>query len=161
MKKEMIVEFLRNSGFDEACAQDAYTRLAKSPQLLADFEAFVHTGAFPVVSIEGRNGRAECSVNGHTASELAGYGLSPIGAFLMLADISADPRSGEQMLSDLRTRGLEVPILDSQRRIVGFKIVSFERGPVRKETINRFCTNCGRNLPSGAKFCFYCGTKQL
>ena len=138
--KEKLVSDHR---FTKGHAQDAAKRLHRDPQIFMDFVQFKKTGKLPVLSIQGEGAMTEYTVNGHKVSELVHhYELSPVGAFLMLSEISADPEGGESYLRQILERGHEKPIYGEDGKIVRIEM----RKVLPKEP-----------LPEGTPLCPTCG----
>ena len=80
-------------------------------------------------------------MGGHTASELMmNYGLSPVGAYLMLSELSADPQKGEGYLRDIREHGHETPTYDDKGRLTKIRFTTVSAGPPQGTLT---CPRCG------------------
>ena len=87
-------------GFNTEHAEDTYERLARDPNVLTDFVHYLSTGEYT-------NKDGQDSVLGHTQELVSKYGLEPIGAYLMLSELSVDPIKAEGYLKQIRTEGNE------------------------------------------------------
>jgi hypothetical protein len=127
-----VAEQLRKRfGFTQEHAEDAITRLSRDPQVFNEFVAHLRTGK-----------AAERSISGHTASELmSGYGLSPVGAYLMLSELSANPEKGEAYLTDIREHGHEAPTYDDKGRLTKIRFTTVSPGPAQGLPQ---CPQCGK-----------------
>ena len=114
--KEQLVSEYR---FTRAHAHDAAKRLHRDPQVFMDYVKFERTRKLPVLSIQSGGAMTEYTVNGHKVSELVyHYELSPVGAFLMLSEISADPEKGESYLRQILEHGHETPVFDDEGKLL-------------------------------------------
>ena len=105
-------------GFTQEHAEDAIQRLSRDPRVFNEFVAYLRTGKAP-----------ERSISGHTAAELmSGYGLSPVGAYLMLSELSADPQKGEAYLRDIMEHGHETPTYDEKGRVKKIRFTTVKAG---------------------------------
>ena len=95
----VIKQLTTRIGFNTEHAEDAYERLSRDPSVLTDFVHYLSTGEYT-------NKDGQDSVLGHTPQELVSkYGLEPIGAYLMLSELSVDPIKAEGYLNQIRTEG--------------------------------------------------------
>ena len=139
--KEKLVSDHR---FTRAHAQDAAKRLHRDPQIFMDFVQFKKTGKLPVLSIQSGGAMTEYTVNGHKVSELVyHYELNPVGAFLMLSEISADPEKGESYLRQILEHGHEKPVFDKEGKLLRIEM----RKVLPKEPLQEgtpLCPKCGK-----------------
>ncbi len=131
--------------FTKGHAQDAAKRLYRDLQVFMDFVEFKKKGKLPVRSIQKGGAMTEYSVNGHTVSDLIyNYELSPVGAFLMLSEISADTEKGESYLRQILEHGHEKPVFDKEGKLLRIemrKVIPKEK-PLDEST--PLCSNCGK-----------------
>jgi len=79
-------------GFTEEHAEDALQRLAESPQVFNDLVTYLRT-----------NSHSGLSVQGHDIDDLMlNYGLSPIGAYLMLSELVVNPGRAAMYLDEMK-----------------------------------------------------------
>jgi len=108
-------QLMTRYGFGEDHAEDAANRLMRDQQVFRDFTTYTRTNQLPVLSIKQGDTLTEYSVNDHCVSELINvYELEPVGAFLMLSELSANPTRGEEYLKKILEQGHEVPVYDAQ-----------------------------------------------
>ena len=140
--KEKLVSEHR---FTKGHAQDAAKRLHRDPQVFKDYVEFERTRKLPVRSIQKGEAMTEYSVNGHTVSKLIyNYELSPVGAFLMLSEISADPEKGESYLRKILDDGHEKPVFDEDGKLLRIemrKVIPKDK-PLDENT--PLCPRCGK-----------------
>lgn len=118
-------------GFTQEHAEDAILRLSRDPKVFNEFVAHLKTGATP-----------ERIVAGHTATELMrDYGLSPVGAYLMLSELSANPEKGEGYLRDIKDHGHETPTYDNKGRLTKIRFTTVNTAPPQGPTL---CPRCGK-----------------
>lgn len=135
--RSIIVDFLvREYNFSSGHAEDAYQRLSVDEHILKDFKTYCQTGQFPVKSVRlDAKTFVEYRVEGYTAGELADdYGFSPVGAYLMLADLVVDPDGAKERLAEISRKGLEIVERDESGRIISMKFVSTKRKKLLKES---------------------------
>ena len=85
------------------------------------------------------------SVNGHAVSKLIyNYELSPVRAFLMLSEISADPERGESYLRQILEYGHENPVYDEEGNLleIEMRMVIPKEKPFEENTL--LCPICGK-----------------
>jgi ribosomal protein S27AE len=117
-------------GFTKDHAEDAILRLSRDPQVFNEFVAYLRTGAAP-----------ERSVAGHTAAELMrNYGLSPVGAYLMLSELSANLQKGEGYLRDIQEHGHETPTYDDNGRVTRIRFTTVNADSSQGTPL---CPRCG------------------
>ena len=79
-------------GFNVEHTEDALRRLEESPQVFNDLVAYLRT-----------NRHSGLSVQGHDIDDLMlNYGLSPIGAYLMLSDLVVNPSMDLRYLDEIK-----------------------------------------------------------
>ncbi len=140
--KEQLVSEYR---FTRAHAHDAAKRLHRDPQVFMDYVKFERTRKLPVRSIQKDGALTEYSVNGHTVSDLIyNYELSPVGAFLMLSEISADPEKGESYLRQILEHGHETPVFDEEGKLLRIEMTMVipKEKPLDEGT--PLCPKCGK-----------------
>ena len=121
--------------FVEDHAEDAANRLMRDPQILRDFTTYCKTNRLPVLSVRKGDNMTEYSVNGHSVSEMIQvYELEPVGAFLMLSELSANPERGEKYLEKILSEGHEVPIYDENGKLQRIDFI---------KVIPKTCPKCG------------------
>lgn len=140
-KEQLVSEYK----FTRAHAHDAAKRLYRDPQVFKDFVEFRKTNKLPVRSIEKGEVMSEYSVNDHSVSELIyNYDLSPVGAFLMLSEISADQGKGESYLQQILEHGHENPVYDEEGKLqrIEMTMVIPKEKPLDEAT--PLCPKCGK-----------------
>ena len=140
-KEQLVSEYK----FTRAHAHDAAKRLYRDPQVFKDFVEFRKTNKLPVRSIEKGEVMSEYNVNDHSVSELIyNYDLSPVGAFLMLSEISADHGKGESYLLQILEHGHENPVYDEEGKLqrIEMTMVIPKEKPFDEAT--PLCPKCGK-----------------
>ncbi|MFH1180270.1 MAG: hypothetical protein V1710_07915 [Candidatus Bathyarchaeota archaeon] len=121
---------LTRYGFTEEHAEDAIQRLSESPQIFNDFVAYLRTNRNSGLSVQGHN------VDGL----MVNYGLSPIGAYLMLSELAVNPQMAKGYLDEMKNELREEAEYNPD-------------GSIKKIT---FSTHSG-GVSSGAPVCPKCG----
>ena len=128
-------QMMTRHGFAEDHAEDAANRLMRDPQVFRDFTTYSQTDRLPVLSIKQGDTMTEYSVNGHSVSELINvYELEPVGAFLMLSELSVNPSRGEEYLLRILEDGHEVPVYDSEGNLLRIEFL---------KVTPKTCPKCG------------------
>ena len=117
-------------GFTQEHAEDAIERMSQSPDVFNGFVSFLRTGNHP-----------DLSYSGYEVNDLMmNYGLSPVGAYLMLALIAVDPTRAQGYLDDLRDDIMETVEYNPDGSIK--KITFRTAGIASSETPT--CPKCGK-----------------
>ncbi len=106
--KYVVDELQKRYGFNEEHAENAANRLNHVPELFNDFLSYLRTNQMPATTVAG-----------HTVSELIErYEMLPIGAYLILFELSIDPVKGEEILAQIKEEGHRSPKYDSEGNLV-------------------------------------------
>ena len=141
-------------GFNEDHAESAANRLMRDPGIFRDFMKYIETQNIPFTMENGI--RVENRVHGYTISELMQvYGLSTVGAYLMLSEIHHDKEKAEQHLEDILTYGHEKPVFGSDGKLMRIEFIKpsppkcdecGEPATWIKEYNRWYCHNCSKYL---------------
>ena len=127
VKKQLMTRYK----FEEA------NRLMRDPHIFRDFATYCKTNQLPVLSVKKGEEMTEYSVNDHSVSEMIHvYELEPVGAFLMLSELSANPERGEQYLEKILTEGHEVPVYDDNGKLLRIEFL---------KVMPKTCPKCGED----------------
>jgi ribosomal protein S27AE len=140
-KEQLVSEYK----FTRAHAHDAAKRLYRDPQVFMDFVEFKKKGKLPVRSTQKGGAMTEYNVNGHSVSELIyNYELSPVGAFLMLSEISADLEKGESYLRQILEHGHENPVYDEMGKLLRIEMTMVIPKEKQIDEATPLCPECGK-----------------
>lgn len=141
-------------------AKDASRRLMRDRKILDDFLTYSRTHQLPILSVRKDGGADEYTALGYTVTGLMrDYDLAPVGAFLMLSELSSNPEEGKIILQQIERHGYMKMERNSKGDIV--RALLFRPHPVRPaQQPFAFCENCGKQIPADSVFCVHCGDKQ-
>lgn len=99
-KNYVLAELQTRYQFDLEHAEDAFTRLSRDITVFKGFVGYLRTGQ---LVLDDNNG-----IEGYTPKDMVSkYGLEPVGAYLMLSELSVDRVKGEEYLNMILRRGHE------------------------------------------------------
>lgn len=128
----LINELITRYSFTRDHAQDAAERLMWDKNIYNGFVDYLNKGPLPNYSVRGYT--VEILIND--------YKLDPLGAFLMLAELSEYPERGERYLRMILEEGHEeVVVGDDGSREIEFSIVEPPEGASAPK-----CETCGDDL---------------
>ena len=129
----LIHELTTRYNFTRDHAEDAAERLMWDINIYNGFLEYLNKGQL-----------TKYSVRGYTAESLVrDYGLDPLGAFLMLAELSEYPERGEKYLKMILEEGHETVTLDEEgNKEIEFSFVAAPEGHEEQH----ICEKCGSEL---------------
>ena len=117
--------------FSEEHAKDAIQRLSETPLVFVDLVVFLKTKK-----------HSSLKVQEHDIEDLMlNYGLSDIGAYLMLSELVADPKRGQMYLEIIKEEGHRVAEYNPDGSI---KKITFRSDAASSSTGPPLCPKCGK-----------------
>ena len=132
----LVYQLTERYGFDRGHALDAADRLMRKDRVYTDFVNYTQTG-------QATNNK----YGGYTLTQLMNdYGLSPVGAFLMLYELEEDAVKGQYYLNQIRIQG------HRNKKVTEEGKVEYEFRSVKPSKENEDdpkkpnCSVCGKDL---------------
>lgn len=132
----LVHELTGRYKFKRDHAEDAAERLMWDQNVYNGFVQYLNQGII-----------SEYNVQGHTVTSLIEqYMLDPLGAFLMLAELSKYPERGKRYLKLILEQGHEEPVIGEDGDVeIEFSFVGTPVGETVEEATPR-CAKCGGEL---------------